>query len=121
MVGLVEEKKKWNLAVYESVADAFDVIVQELFRGDKGTATTAACLMFLTADRQSQQRFVDAIKLAEGRGHHGTILDAARGVMGIQTGTDEEYWASLSEKIGEKKPSGQAVKRPLVERKKSKG
>jgi hypothetical protein len=78
---LVEEKKKWNLAVYRSIADEFDRITAE-HRGDKGTCASAACLMWLVADADTRQQYVDVLKLAEGRGRMGSVLEAAIATLG---------------------------------------
>lgn len=73
----MEEKKKWNLSAFVSVADEFDALVENGHRGDKGMTVTAAMLMFLTASAVDRQRFVDLVKLAEGRGLDGSVYEAA--------------------------------------------
>lgn len=73
----MEKKIAWNLYVYQSVAKEFDETIQRNFRGEKGTTISAACLMFLLATPGQRQLMVDLIKLAEGRGHAGTIVQAA--------------------------------------------
>lgn len=64
--------------MFDSVANEFDQIVARGHRGDKGVAATAAVLIFITMPNATRQRFVDVIKLAEGRGLDGSILDAAK-------------------------------------------
>lgn len=74
----MDKKDNWNLRVYLSVSGEFDRVVKDQYRGDKGTTATAACLMFLRSPKEVRQAFIDVIKLAEGRGVDGTILDAAQ-------------------------------------------
>lgn len=81
MIEVMENKKSWNLRVFESVAKSFDDRVDRSHRGDKGVSATAAVLMFLVADDQTRQRYVDVVKLAEGRGLDGSVLDAARKII----------------------------------------
>ncbi len=81
MLGLMETKKNWNLSVFESVADEFDRLMADAHRGSKGTCATASVLLFLVATPIERQRFVDIVKLAEGRGLDGTVLDAAKAII----------------------------------------
>ena len=76
-ISAMEPKKPWNLRVFESAATAFDSLVDREYRGDKGTCVTAAALLFLVAPSELRQRLVDIVKLAEGRGRDGTVLQAA--------------------------------------------
>ena len=77
----MEEKIKWNLLIYRSVAEAFEAMIGSDFGGEKGTCNTAASLMFFCASPAERQRWVDAVKLAEVRTSQGTMLEAARKVM----------------------------------------
>lgn len=81
MIALVEAKIKWNVSAFESVARAFDDEAKSA-RGDKGVCVTAAMLMYLTQTQADRQRYVDIVKLAEGRGVDGTVLDAAKKITG---------------------------------------
>jgi hypothetical protein len=74
----MEQKKPWNLAVFKSVAEAFDGLATRAHRGDKGVTVNAALLMFLSAEPADRQRYIDLVKLAEGRGLEGTVLQAAQ-------------------------------------------
>lgn len=81
MLSLMEKKIPWNLRVFESVANGFDEQVDRAHRGDKGMSVNAAVLMFLVADDQTRQRYVDVVKLAEGRGLDGSVLEAASKIL----------------------------------------
>lgn len=72
-----EKKIPWNARVFESIARQFDKLVRESYRGDKGTCMTAAALMFASVSEESRQSYIDIVKLAEGRGIDGTVLEAA--------------------------------------------
>ena len=82
MVLTVEKKAKWNLSVFESIAKAFDQLSIEAYRGDKGTVASAACLLFMLTPPERRQVLIDVIKLAEGRGIDGNVLEAARKAWG---------------------------------------
>lgn len=77
----MEKKITWNLYVYGSIAGAFDAHVKANFRGDKGTTCSAALLMFMQAPKEEQQEWVDRLKLAEGRGTDGSILEASQKII----------------------------------------
>lgn len=82
--------------MFESVADGFDALVEERHRGSKGTCVTAACLMFLIASDEQRQKFVDIVKLAEGRGLEGSVLDAARAELGRRRDGPERHGRKAS-------------------------
>lgn len=74
----MEEKKKWNLGVYESIGKEIDRIALDEHRGEKGIVCSAALLAFSLMGDEERRAWVDLVKLAEGRGYQGTVLDAAR-------------------------------------------
>lgn len=80
MLSLVEQKKNWNLRVFDSVADAFDLFADTQYRGDKGLAVNAALIAFMDMEPAQRQELVDLIKLAEGRGAAGTIREAIEAI-----------------------------------------
>ncbi len=78
---MTDKKVQWNCRVFRSVAESFDQLVEHGHRGDKGTTVSAACIMFLMASPEERQRYVDMVKLAEGRGADGTILQAVETML----------------------------------------
>lgn len=95
MLQLVEEKITWNLRIFSSVARQFDALIDRSCRGEKGTACSAALAMFMAAPPELQRRFVDIIKLAEGRGLDGTVLDAARKIIQEEAARDAAEAAEI--------------------------
>lgn len=83
MLLLMEHEKKigWNVRVFESVAQKFEAMIDGSYRGEKGVAVTAACVAFAAMTKDQRQRWVDIVKLAEGRGLDGTVAEAAEALM----------------------------------------
>lgn len=80
-----EEKLKWNLGVFKSAAVAFDAESKE-YRGAKGVAVTAALLLWLNTPKKVRRQYLDIVKIAEGRGLDGTVLEAAKPLIDASAG-----------------------------------
>lgn len=80
MINFVEQPKKWNLAVYRSVADVFDELAEGP-RGKKGLMCTAALLMFMRAGKDVQNAYMEAVRIAADRIPDEPVYGAANTML----------------------------------------
>ena len=77
-VGFMDEKKKWNVGVYASVADVFDADLEGEFHGAKGVAVTAALLAWLRQPLEVRQAWMRHVRNSEVELKRTTMLEAAQ-------------------------------------------
>lgn len=75
---LMATKKKWNMNVDPSVADAFEELVGDLPRGGKTLHQTAAVLMYVAAPAHVRKAFVRAIRDAQDEPSDVPLVQAAK-------------------------------------------
>lgn len=102
MIAFVEAKDNFNWYVFPSVASEFIKLSKGKKKGALGDQSSAAMLMWLAASDDDKQRFLDAIKMAEGRSV-GNVYKIALGMVRDEP-TSGLRIAARSESRGKKKP-----------------